>query len=98
MERSVELRIKGHLYEIREANDAIVESRQGLHVSLNAYKKTLESVAKSGDVELVDDVAGDIKDRLKETGDRPSNQEMRKEARTLLAEQDIVPDDYLLNA
>jgi hypothetical protein len=98
MDQSVELRIKGHLYEILEANDAVIESRQGLHVSLNAYQKTLESVAKSGDLELVDEVAGDIKDRLKETGDRPSNQEMRKEGRARLAEQDIVPDDYLLNA
>jgi len=41
MERDVELRIKGHLYEIASVNDEVLESRQGIPASERGYRKTL---------------------------------------------------------
>jgi hypothetical protein len=96
MERGTELRIKGHLFEIRELNDEIIESRQGLHSSLHGYQKTLESVADSGTVDTVDTVADVIKERMREQKSRPKNKSVREAARDILANEDILPEDYIL--
>lgn len=39
MERDVELRMKGHLYEIGSINDEILESRQGFHGQKTGIKR-----------------------------------------------------------
>jgi RNA polymerase-interacting CarD/CdnL/TRCF family regulator len=96
MERSTELRIKGHLYEIRELNDEVIESRQGLPSSLKGYQKTLESVARSGTVDELDTVADVIKKSMREQESRPKNKSVREAARDILADEEILPEDYLL--
>lgn len=98
MNRDLELRIKGHLYEIRELNDEILGSRQGFPASEAGYSKTLESVAECADGKLVDAVAGHIKDELRTNEQRPKNRSIRREARVLLVEEGVLPDDYLNTA
>lgn len=61
MDRDHELRIKGHLYEITELNDEVLDSRQGFPMSEEGYRKTLKSVAECAGADMVDDVAGHIK-------------------------------------
>jgi len=96
--RDLELRIKGHLYEIGELNDEVLGSRPGYPASEAGYSKTLESVAECADRELVDAVAGHIKDELRANKQRPENRSVRREARRLLVEDGVVPDDYLNTA
>lgn len=98
MDRSLELRIKGHLYEIREINDEVLDSQQGLPMAEEGYKKTLQSVADCSNPELVDRVADSIKGHIRSHKERPSNRSVRREARMDLAEEGIVADSYLNNA
>lgn len=96
--RDLELRIKGHLYEITEVNDEVLGSEQGLPMSVSGYEKTLRSVADRGDSELVDQVAESIKEHMRTHKERPENQTVRRDARMLLTEQGIAPDTYLNRA
>ncbi len=98
MDRGLELRIKGHLYEIREVNDQVLKSRQGFPMAENGYRKTLQSVASCSNPELVDRVANDIKDQIRSREERPNNRSIRRDARMLLADEGIVADNYLNSA
>lgn len=98
MGRGLELRIKGHLYEIREVNDQVIGTRQGFPMAEKGYKKTLQSVADCSKTELVDQVANNIKEQIRTQEERPSNQAIRRDARMLLADEGIVADTYLNTA
>ncbi len=74
--RFLELRIKGHLYEISSIDDEAIESKQGFHLAEEGYRKTLESVADCADTELVDEIAARIKDQIR-TDNEPPNQSIR---------------------
>ena len=95
MERDVELRIKGHLYEIASVNDEVLESRQGYPASEEGYEKTLTSVAEVAGPELMDDVAANIKGHIRQNGERPANLRVRREARSLVSKAGYPPDEYL---
>lgn len=96
--RDLELRVKGHLYEIAAVNDEVLESRQGFPAAEDGYLKTLTSVADCADSELVAQVAEAIKKHIHTQKERPTNRSVRRDARTLLAEEEIVPDTYLNQA
>lgn len=96
--RDLQLRIKGHLYEIATVNDEILGSRQGYPSAEGGYSKTLESVADCAGSELVDRVAESIKEHVRTYEERPTNRSVRRDARTLLAEEGIVADTYLNQA
>jgi len=98
MDRGLELRIKGHLYEIREINDQVLGTRQGFPMAEKGYEKTLQSVASCSNPELVDQIAYDIKDKIRSREERPSNRSIRRDARMLLADEGIVADNYLNKA
>lgn len=98
MKRSLELRIKGHLYEIGAVNDEVLGSGQGFPAAETDYKKTLESVADCAGAELVDAVANSVNDAIRTNGERPANQSVRKDARMRLADEDIVADKNLNRA
>lgn len=95
MNRSLELRIKGHLYEIAAVNDEVLDSRQGFPPAERGYWKTLESVADCAGAEMVDEVADTIKEHIQTEGERPENQSVRRDARMLLTGEGIAPDKYL---
>lgn len=98
MERSLELRIKGHLYEIATANDEVLETRQGFPMAEEGYLKTLTSVGDCAGAELVDRIAEDIKDHIRTHEERPENQSIRRDARMYLSDEGIVSDRYLNQA
>jgi len=95
MERDVELRLKGHLYEIRSVNDEILESRQGYPVAEEGYRKTLESVVAVAGPELMDEMAAFIKEYIKRNEDRPANKAVRTEARSRVSKAGYPADEYL---
>jgi len=96
--RSLELRIKGHLYEISTIDDEAIDSKQGFHIAESGYRKALESVAECAGTELVDEIAAEIKEQIRTENERPRNQSVRRDARLLLAENEIVADEYLNQA
>lgn len=98
MDRGLELRIKGHLYEIREINDQVLDTRQGFPMAERGYQKTLQSVADCSNLELVDQVANKIKEHIRTREERPSNRAIRRDARLLLADEGIAADNYLNTA
>lgn len=98
MDRSEELRIKGHLYEIATVNDEVLESRQGFHSSEEGYRKTLESVVACAGTGMLDEVADEIKDHIRAEEERPENRDLRRDTRMRLAEEGIVADEYLNSA
>lgn len=98
MDRSLELRVKGHLYEIREINDEVLDSQQGFPMAEEGYKKALQSVADCSNSELMDRVANSIKEDIRSSEERPSNRSVRRDARMLLAEEGFVADNYLNTA
>jgi|GEM_PF-1650357 len=98
VERDVELRIKGHLYEIGLVNDQVIESRQGYPASEGGYARTLESVASVANAELVDEVAEYIKDFIQDRKARPENQDVRIEARSKVSQAGHPADSYLNSA
>ena len=98
MDRGLELRVKGHLYEIREVNDEVLDSQQGFPMAEEGYKETLQSVADCSNSELVDRVANSIKEDIRSNEERPSNRSVRRDARMLLAEEGFVADNYLNTA
>lgn len=98
MNRSLELRVKGHLYEIAAVNDEVLDTRQGLPMAEKGYWRTLTSVADCASAEMVDGVAESIKEHIRTEGNRPDNRSVRRDARMRIAEEGIVPDTYLNKA
>lgn len=95
MDRDLELRIKGHLYEIATVNDEVKGDRRGFPAAEKGYRETLESVAEIAGRALVDEVAAHIKNSIRKTEDRPRNQAVRKKARLMVSRAGHPPDDYL---
>ena len=95
MERGIELRIKGHLYEIATTNDDVIESRQGFPAAERGYRKTLTSVAEIAGSELMDEMAAYIKDHIESYKERPQNDAVRREARRRVSKAGYPPDEYL---
>lgn len=98
MDRDLELRIKGHLYEITTANDEVIGDRQGFPAAKRGYRKTLVSVADCAGAEMVDRVRDGIEETICDEGERPSNQSVRRDARMMLSGAGIVVDGYLSRA
>lgn len=89
-------RIHGHLYEIGEANDEVIEHRQGFPAAVEmGWKPTLQHVAKCASLDEVDEVAAYIKDHIRERADRPRNRKVRRTARTICRQNGYEVDDYL---
>ena len=95
--RDLELRIHGHLEEIRDVNDEVLESRQGFPSSKKGYERTLKSVAKCATIEEVDQVAENVKGHIREENERPSNRMLRREARSIVSRSGY-PANSFLNA
>jgi len=95
MERDVDLRVKGHLYEIASVNDEVLESRQGFPASERGYRKTLESVVDIAGPDLMDEMAAYIKEYIQDEHERPANQTVRIEARSRVSKAGYPPDEYL---
>jgi len=94
MDRDLELRIKGHLYELGTVNDDVLGTRQGFHSAEQGHASTLESVADCAGADMVDRVA-EIIGHIREREERPTNQSVRREARTLLSEEGYISNRYL---
>ena len=97
MDRDVELLINGHLYEITTTDDKVIGNRQGFPASETGYRKTLESVADIAGTELIYEVAEYIKEHIETHQERPSNQNVRQKARSIVSKAGY-PDDEYLNA
>lgn len=97
-DRDLELRIKGHLYEIRETNGEVIGGEQGYPMAERGYQSTLQSVASCANEEVLDAVAEHIKDRMRNTGERPENRKVRRTARRLVSEAGYPPNQYLNRA
>lgn len=97
-DRSLELRIKGHLHEIEDVNDDVLDSEQGLPMALMGYESTLINVADCADEEVVDEVANYIKDFISEYERRPKNRKIRREARSMVSKAGYPPTPYLNSA
>lgn len=95
MERDVELRMKGHLYEIASVNDEVLGSRQGYPASEKGYRKTLESVLNIAGPDLMDELAAYIKEYIQQHEERPANQTVRKKARSRVSKAGYPADEYL---
>lgn len=95
--KDLELRIKGHLWEIQQANDDVLGHRQGFPPAISAYEQTLESVATCATGEEVDQVAAQIKSYIHEKGERRRNREVRRTARQIVSQAGY-PADRFLNA
>lgn len=95
MERDIELRIKGHLYEIATVDDEIIGNSQGFYSAEQGYQKTLMSVAEIAGTELMDTMADGIKEYIEANQERPANQSVRKKARILVSKAGYPPDAYL---
>jgi hypothetical protein len=98
LRRGVELRLKGHLYEIGETNDAVLGGRQGYPRAKQGYERTLREVADCADPDTLDRVAAHIKDEMSETGERPSNRSVRRAARQIVSEAGYPASAYLNRA
>ena len=96
--RGQELRIKGHLYEIRQINGEVIGGEQGYPMAEAGYRKTLRNVAHCSNSEAVDEVAQRIKELLKQRRDRPSNRKIRRYARKVVSEEGLPPSAYLNRA
>lgn len=70
--RNLDLRIKGHLREIEQANDEVIGDRQGLWPAVDGYRRTLESVADCATAEEIDEVAEYIKEHIRPLRIAPS--------------------------
>lgn len=93
--KDMELRIRGHLHEIREINDEVLESRQGYPKAEEGYQKSLFSAATCADMAVVDEVAERIKEEFRRTGNRPTNRKIRRNARAMVSEAGYPTDQYL---
>ena len=93
--REVELRIHGHLREIRLVNDDVIGNGQGLHHAMVGYERTLNSVAKCATKSEVDKIAEHIKGHIRENGNRPANRMIRRTARSVVSNSGFPADEYL---
>lgn len=96
--RGAELRMKGHLYEIREMNDEVLGGRQGYPMAEKGYKRTLQEVIDCATVSQMDDVADYVKERIRENEERPPNRKIRKAARRIVSEAGHPASSYLNRA
>lgn len=48
IDRELQLRLKGHLWEMAGVNAEVLDSRQGFPAAIRGYEKTFESVADVG--------------------------------------------------
>lgn len=96
--RGSELRMKGHLYEIRETNDENLNGRQGYPMSESGYERTLREVADCASISELDAVANRIKVHIREKKERPANRKIRKEARKIVSEAGYPASAYLNRA
>jgi len=94
-DRDLELRIKGHLYEIQQVNDDQLESRQGYPMAEMGYQTTLLNVADCADADAVDEVAQYIKDYIQEYDERPANRKVRRKARSVVSQAGYPANRYL---
>lgn len=94
-DRDIELRIKGHLYEIQEVNDEYIGSQQGLPMAEAGYKTTLLNVADCADSESIDTVANHIKEFIKDNNERPTNRKIRRYARSVVSKAGYPATSYL---
>ena len=97
-DRDLELRIKGHLYEIRETNHEVIGGEQGYPMAERGYQATLQSVASCASKEALDSVANYIKGEMRRRESRPKNRKVRRTARKLVSEKGYPPDEYLNRA
>jgi len=98
MERDMELRVKGHLFEILEIDDEVIDNGQGQTPAMNGYRRSLENVADSANAKLMDEVAKDIKQHIRSREERPPNVNVRVDARKLIVSEGFLPSDYLNSA
>jgi len=94
----LELRLKGHLYEIGEANDEVIGGRQGFPRAESGYERTLREVADCADKTALDRVAEYIKREIRETGERPANRKVRRNARQIVTDGGYPASRYLNRA
>ena len=93
--KNLALRIKGHLWEIQQANDDVLGHRQGFPPAITAYKQTLESVGTCATDQEVDQVAAHIKSYIREKGKRRRNREVRRTARQIVSQAGYPADEFL---
>lgn len=98
LERGVELRLKGHLYEIRAINNDVIGGEQGYPMAEAGYHRTLREVADTSSVTELDEVAAEIKQLINDTGDRPPNRKIRRYAREIVAQNGYPSTSYLNRA
>jgi hypothetical protein len=91
----MELRIKGHLYEIQEINDKMIAEQQGLSMAKMGYQTTLMNVAECTDADVVDEVANYIKEYIDEYEERPPNRKVRRSDRTKVTQAEHPANQYL---
>ena len=98
IERNDELRLKGHLLEIREVNDEVLGGRQGYPMAEVGYKKTLQEVLECATVSEMDEIAEYIKSEIKRKNERPTNRKVRRTARRVVSEAGFPASGYLNRA
>ncbi|GGN98600.1 hypothetical protein [Haloarcula pellucida] len=96
--RDLELRINGHLQEIRDENNRVIGSRQGFPPAITGYENTLKSVAECATKAEVDHVAEEIKITIREESKRPPNRKIRRIARSVVSRAGYPADDFLNTA
>lgn len=98
LHRDGELRMRGHLYEIRDANDEVLGGRQGYPMAEKGYERTLREVTDCASMSELDDVANRIKKYIHEEKERPPNRKIRKIARKIVSEAGYPASGYLNRA
>lgn len=98
IEPPVDLIIKGHLYEIGQVNDEVLDGRQGYPMSEQGYHRTLKETAECASIDEVHTVAQRIKDHIQRLEKRPSNRKVRREAREVVTEAGYPATSYLNRA
>jgi len=98
LQHDIELRLKGHLYELRETNDEVLDGRQGYPIAESGYKRTLREVADCATRSELDNVAEYIKRYVREEKERPPNRKVRRVARKVVSEEGYPPTAYLNRA
>lgn len=93
-----ELRIRGHLHEIKEINDETIGSRQGYPKAESGYKKTLVNTILVANMGVTDEVASHIKGEIRRTGERPPNRKIRRFARSAVSDAGFPANEYLNTA
>jgi hypothetical protein len=98
LDRRAELIVNGHLYEIGQTNDEVLDDRRGYHMAELGYRETLRNVADCADMDQVDAVADWIKEQIETKEERPPNRRVRRTARTIVTEAGYPANQYLNSA